>query len=727
MFTSIRSSHIVAAALLMLMLGGCRMYGLTVNITGEGTVSINPTGGSYLSGKTVTLTPAPETGWHFDHWEGDLTGSASPAQITMTAAKNVTAVFVVDQLALTVQASGGGTVTLDPPGGSYDPGTVVTLTPVPSTDRHFDHWEGDLSGSANPAQITMNAAKTVTAVFAVGPYALSTQVSGGGTVALNPPGGSYEPNTVVYVSASPSTGWHFDHWEGDLSGGATATQITMDASKSVTAVFAREQYTLTVSVTGGGGVTLNPPGGVYDYETVVTLTPSPAADKRFEIWGGALAGTATPAQITMTGNKYVEAFFMDNTLTTFSPSNLCAVGPTVYFFGNGTYSGRELWKSDGTFAGTKLVKDLAPGSGSPSICYLANFKGTLHLLTSAGDHYGLWKSDGTEAGTVEVAQLGQSFPAMPPLVMGEKMYFSCSGTVNGELWVTDGTAAGTTVVKSFGPGTGMPYSPPSHLTDVGGVLYFSTNVADAADTLWKSDGTGQGTVSIYTNADVNEIADLNGTALFGAADTPGSFRALIATDGTDNGTTIQTFDFGPANLVASNGLLFFTAQLNFGNSQVWASNGTSASKIGGGGYRAWGLTNLNTKLLYIALYTDVSVERTGLFATTGSGATLLATINPTLFYSYSDCSVVVGTTMFFTAENSIGGVGLWKSDGTGAGTAMVSEIYTTPPGVDPTDLTAVGTKLFFSAADNPSYGRGHQLWISDGTNAGTYPVSCPLP
>ncbi|MGH7451175.1 MAG: FlgD immunoglobulin-like domain containing protein, partial [bacterium] len=70
------------------------------------------------------------------------------------------------QFTLTVNTVGPGSVTLDPPGGAYDAGTVVTLTPQSgAADFQFSGWSGDLSGSANPATITMNAPKSVTATF----------------------------------------------------------------------------------------------------------------------------------------------------------------------------------------------------------------------------------------------------------------------------------------------------------------------------------------------------------------------------------------------------------------------------------------------------------------------------------------------------------------------------------------------------------------------------------
>ncbi len=698
-------------------------YLLTIDIIGQGTVALAPAGATYDTGTSVTLTPTPASGWHFDHWTGALSGNDNPATVTMDAAKSVTAVFAVNQYALSVNVTGQGTVALAPAGGTYDAGTPVTLTPSPAPGWHFDHWESALSGNANPAQITMDSAKTVTAVFAVNPFALSVTIDGGGTVTLDPPGGAYESGTLVSLSANPSTGWHFDHWEGALSGGATFVQITMDADKSVTAVFAREQYTLTLNATGGGGVTLDPPGGTYPFETVVTLTPNPDTGNRFEIWGGELAGTKQPITIMINANRYVEAYFMADTFTTFAPNSLCAVGSTLYFLATGPYSGTELWKTDGTFEGTRLVKDVLPGQGGAGIQFMRNLNGTLYFLGWGNSENALWKSDGTEDGTVIVAGLGASSPIIEPEVVGNSMYFSTSETDSGKLWITDGTTEGTRTVKSWGLN-----SHPGTMVNCDGVLYFSNKVQYDPQimTLWKSDGTEAGTIPVFSSRDTNEIAGLGGQVFFQAASET-VHGALMVTDGTPAGTRdLHNFDYGPGNLVVSGGLLYFGAELdvNLLNTQIWATNGTSTFRADGYSYRPWSLTAFNGKLLYCALYDVDSQPHTGLFATTGSGGTLLSTINPTLFYGANNYTAVVGDTMFFTAENSHGQEGLWKSDGTAPGTGMVSDISDTPIGIAPTDLTAMNGKLYFSAGDTA---HGHQLWTSDGTAAGTLPISCPTP
>ncbi|UCF12668.1 MAG: DUF2341 domain-containing protein, partial [Thermoplasmatales archaeon] len=134
---------------------------LTINVVGNGFITLNPLGGTYPYGTVVTLTAVADPGWTFSHWSGDLSGSSNPETITMNGNKVVTAHFTQDQYTLTVSVVGSGSVNLNPPGGTYLSYTVVTLTANADPGWTFSHWSGDLSGSSNPETITMNGNKVV--------------------------------------------------------------------------------------------------------------------------------------------------------------------------------------------------------------------------------------------------------------------------------------------------------------------------------------------------------------------------------------------------------------------------------------------------------------------------------------------------------------------------------------------------------------------------------------
>ncbi|MBN1346961.1 MAG: hypothetical protein JXQ73_30000 [Phycisphaerae bacterium] len=140
----------------------------SVDPVDTGSVAVDPAGAEFAPGTVVTVSATPVEGYHFSHWEGDLSGSTNPTTITMNTHKSVTAVFQREQVTLTVNTSGSGNVTLSPSGGNYEIGTVVTLTPVAGLGSAFDYWEGDIPAgqeTANPLTLTMDVSKTVTAVF----------------------------------------------------------------------------------------------------------------------------------------------------------------------------------------------------------------------------------------------------------------------------------------------------------------------------------------------------------------------------------------------------------------------------------------------------------------------------------------------------------------------------------------------------------------------------------
>jgi len=221
---------------------------VSVSPTGAGSVVLNPAGGVYTAGTQVTLTAIPNSGYVFDNWVGDLSGTQNPATITMNSNKTVVAVFTQQQqqqqytLNVSVSPAGAGSVVLNPAGGVYTAGTQVTLTAIANSGYVFDNWVGDLSGTQNPATITMDSNKTVVAVFTQQQqqqYTLSVSVSpaGAGSVSLNPPGGVYTAGTVVQLTAQANSGYQFVSWSGDVTGTSNPTTVTMNSNKNVTANF----------------------------------------------------------------------------------------------------------------------------------------------------------------------------------------------------------------------------------------------------------------------------------------------------------------------------------------------------------------------------------------------------------------------------------------------------------------------------------------------------------
>jgi hypothetical protein len=146
-------------------------YTLTTAIspTDGGKIIVSPQAPSYQEGSQVTLTPEPNENWVFKQWEGDASGNTTPLQITMTANKTITGVFVKRDYPLSIKIEGEGTVeekiVPNPSGREYPHGTTVELTPKPKDGWEFDSWSGDLTGNESPKRITVDKQKNVTAKF----------------------------------------------------------------------------------------------------------------------------------------------------------------------------------------------------------------------------------------------------------------------------------------------------------------------------------------------------------------------------------------------------------------------------------------------------------------------------------------------------------------------------------------------------------------------------------
>ena len=138
----------------------------------------------------------------------------------------------------------------------------------------------------------------------------ASPMGGGSTI---PTGGvhTYGASTVVDISAAPGSGYRFDHWTGDVADpNAASTTVTMDADKTVTAVFVKT-YVLTMQVSPSGGGTTTPAVGTYTYDggTVVNLSASRNFGYQFDHWEGDLSGSTNPTSVSMTLDMMVRAVF----------------------------------------------------------------------------------------------------------------------------------------------------------------------------------------------------------------------------------------------------------------------------------------------------------------------------------------------------------------------------------------------------------------------------------
>ena len=251
----------------------------------------------------------------------------------------------------------------------------------------------------------------------------------------------------------------------------------------------------------------------------------------------------------------------------------------LYFIGSDENAGFELWRTDGTSTGTYLVKDINPGIESSLVFsatkqYFAQLNGFIYFGASEPvNGCELWKSDGTEAGTTLVANIDTSEVIAAHLgsnpvylfTYNNAVYFSAYRPVDGrELWKSDGTEAGTVLVKDIAPGG----SSPSDLMECNGSLYFTAYYPDQAYTLFKSDGTMNGTVVVEQPNNGGPTVSyppvvFNNKLYFGGYDQLGTL-ALWYSDGTAAGTNFLPvgsvpFNSAPMNLLATTNYLYFNA------------------------------------------------------------------------------------------------------------------------------------------------------------------------
>jgi len=189
-------------------------------------------------------------------------------------------------LSTNISPSVAGSVS--PSGGEYKSGAQVILTASPASGYAFDHWSGSASGTTSTVTIIMGSDKSLTANFKASTqtYTLTTNVSPSGAGSVSPSGGEYESDVQVTLTASPASGYAFDHWSGGASGTTSTITITMDSDKSLTARFKEAQNLDPFTVEISGLISFLPKNidGFYLSESGVT-TKAIASYPTEEAWG----------------------------------------------------------------------------------------------------------------------------------------------------------------------------------------------------------------------------------------------------------------------------------------------------------------------------------------------------------------------------------------------------------------------------------------------------------
>ncbi len=422
-----------------------------------------------------------------------------------------------------------------------------------------------------------------------------------------------------------------------------------------------------------------------------------------------------------------------------APLQVAAVGGEVagrvLLFADDGVSGLEPWISDGTDAGTRLLFDIRPGSS-------ASFPGQLTVDPSgqriwfhaADGNHGreLWVTDGSAAGTRMVAdvqpgprdgipQLAQGVAAFGGLVFG-----ATDGTTPTRPWFSDGTAAGTHELVPTSP-LEVPNRADSFVAHAGRVWFRATSPTHGTE-LFETDGTSAGTRLALDLAP--------GTA--GAANRPiGSLPRGLVLAADDATTGVEPWVFDPATRQATllgnlapdprsgdsrpeagllhDDFLVFAAVGTAGGFEPFVTDGTPAGTVSlglGNGSTAGGFTPLAGIPEGLLFQYRPAAGPLDLFVTDGtaSGTHRIASL-PAPGAPLGAVVTDDGTAWFRVGDNLAGQI--WRSDGTQAGTGPV------------TALTQHSAFVAEAAFGNLIVGRntdaagGQEPWVSDGTVAGT--------
>ena len=459
------------------------------------------------------------------------------------------------------------------------------------------------------------------------------------------------------------------------------------------------------------------------------------------------------------------------------PEELTDVNGTLFFTAlDDGYYNRELWKSDGTAGGTVLVKDIGVDIGDPgnpgdddfsvssTPLNLTNIGGTLYF-TADDFELGteLFKSDGTTAGTVMVEDLNVGGSSDPDelTAFNNLVYFTADAGSGRELYSTDGSTINFVVKTSVGSAASMP----SNLTVVGNDLFFSAEGAVpvtkitaevpllTVDNSRRSAGFA-GLVSSVASTYQGVISTVTSSGSFsserqtGTDDGPGWVHADARI-----GQTIPMEGTVELSTIAVNDLYIEDIDGNDLVTDAWEwtiSDPGGLTNIDFSGFASGNEFSEPTEGLLFELFLNGSSTRTDFDEVNGQdldnwfakrtadnidithagGATITsATVRLTmgrdggpedLPNNFNEALVINAVLTADLSSNTPlrepGGRELHKTDGTVGGTVIVKDINTTGDS-EPGELTESGGKLFFSA-DDPT-GSGRELWVSDGTDAGT--------
>lgn len=417
-------------------------------------------------------------------------------------------------------------------------------------------------------------------------------------------------------------------------------------------------------------------------------------------------------------------------LTSYS-DRFTSTSSTLFFAKNefGT-TGNELWATDGTAEGTRLVKDIFPGidNGISNQSELIVFNDKIQFLTYRNAISELWTSDGTPQGTNVIAstqELSGAIGEMYNLIATTRgMFFTYNNSGNDQnLWISNGLISGAFKVKEF---EAAPHD--SSVSEAPllfkGSYYFNATDGINGFEIWRTNADDI-TERFSRGSLINSSADL---LFFSSSDDIHGLE-LWSTDGTINNTTLikdispgeQGTEFGPTSYVVSD-KLFFTSKHPIYGRELWTSDGTESGTVnvkdiypGIPSSEPGIIGSIEAKIIFKA---NDGVHGEELWVTDGTevGTQLIADIAPGASSSDIRYWSVVDGIIYFAADNGFNGFELWRSDGTSVGTYLLKDIANGSASGNPFGFTKFNNLIYFSAYDEI---QGWAIWRTDGTSLGT--------
>ena len=495
-------------------------------------------------------------------------------------------------------------------------------------------------------------------------------------------------------------------------------------------------------------------GSTANTSMIKDINPTGSSDPRnITLWNNSIYFTAYDgAQVELwRSNGFAANTFVVRDLTpalavSSSPNELTATSSALFFTATDSTHSRALFKTDGTNAGTVLIKDFS--TQGQDIAMLAPFGPGIFFLGNDGEHGGEpWLSDGTEAGTAMIKDIvgsenASSRPLFAKAVQDQLLYFGYNpdSAPSGDFYAlfrSDGSIAGTHVLKQFSLISQDASQAPAVFN---GALYFGASNSSAANgyELWRSDARSAGTslfADIYPGPNSSSPSWLtaSGQTLFFNASNANNGKELWKTAGTPE-TTMLVKDIAPGNngsypefLVADGGGgVYFAASDDTNGTELWYSDGTDANtrmvmniRAGNSSSSPENLTMLGSKLIFTA---DDGSSGRELWISDGTlqGTRRIRDISVgtsgTSFGPYRSSFVTLGNKVFFVASSDLFGAELWASDGSEAGTQIIKDVYPGTGSSNIESLTVFNSMLFFTATADDSR---RTLWSSDGSTANT--------